>query len=127
MSLVVSIIIAEGIQCLLCDELVDVRFEPCGHAVVCTKCAERAKKCPSCKVGNSLCVCFSQHLIIFTLIDTSEVIFKAAKKVYYVHRRTNFSYNATMWPQILPKYSHAHTHPFHDYHYKHLKFPQNAP
>lgn len=37
-------------ECFLCDASVEVRFEPCGHAILCSACAERAKKCPKCKV-----------------------------------------------------------------------------
>ena len=36
--------------CFLCESPVDVKFEPCGHAMMCSTCAERAKKCPQCKV-----------------------------------------------------------------------------
>eukprot|EP00731_Ephydatia_muelleri_P014626 Em0008g346a len=36
-------------QCLLCDNPVDVRFEPCGHAIMCASHASTAKKCPECK------------------------------------------------------------------------------
>ena len=37
--------------CFLCESPVDVKFEPCGHAMMCSTCAQRAKKCPHCKVG----------------------------------------------------------------------------
>ena len=37
-------------ECFLCDAPVDVKFEPCGHAILCHECAERAKKCLKCKV-----------------------------------------------------------------------------
>ena len=33
-----------------CESPVDVKFEPCGHAMMCSTCAQRAKKCPQCKV-----------------------------------------------------------------------------
>ena len=36
--------------CFLCESPVDVKFEPCGHALMCSTCAQRAKKCPQCKV-----------------------------------------------------------------------------
>jgi E3 ubiquitin-protein ligase mind-bomb len=35
--------------CFLCEAPVDVKFEPCGHALMCHNCADRAKKCPTCK------------------------------------------------------------------------------
>ncbi len=38
--------------CFLCEAPVDVKFEPCGHAVMCSECAQRARKCPTCKVSN---------------------------------------------------------------------------
>ena len=48
--------------CFLCESSVDVKFEPCGHALMCHSCADRAKKCPLCKVC-SLCVhYFGQEL-----------------------------------------------------------------
>ncbi|XP_064385292.1 E3 ubiquitin-protein ligase MIB1-like isoform X2 [Halichondria panicea] len=37
--------------CFLCEAPVDVKFEPCGHAVMCAECAQRAKKCPTCKAA----------------------------------------------------------------------------
>ena len=36
--------------CLLCDEPVDVRIEPCGHTVLCHSHANTAKRCPQCRV-----------------------------------------------------------------------------
>ena len=38
----------------------DVKFEPCGHAVMCAECAQRAKKCPICKVSTKYIatICF---------------------------------------------------------------------
>ncbi len=29
----------------------DVAFDPCGHAIMCSTCAQRAMKCPICKVS----------------------------------------------------------------------------
>ena len=37
--------------CSLCDNVVDVKFSPCGHAVMCNQCAPKAKRCPVCKVS----------------------------------------------------------------------------
>ena len=37
-------------ECFLCESPVEVRFEPCGHAILCSACAERAKKCIKCRV-----------------------------------------------------------------------------
>ena len=37
--------------CELCDEEpINVKFLPCGHAVICSLCASRAVKCLECKV-----------------------------------------------------------------------------
>lgn len=36
--------------CMLCEEPVTVKLLPCGHAEICMLCAERATKCPLCKV-----------------------------------------------------------------------------
>jgi hypothetical protein len=44
-------------ECFLCDAPVDVKFEPCGHAILCSECAERARKCLKCKVYMYMCVC----------------------------------------------------------------------
>ena len=38
------------IQCFVCKEKTVVTFKPCGHSVLCDVCAERVKKCPTCKV-----------------------------------------------------------------------------
>ena len=39
--------------CFMCDNRVDVKFSPCGHATICSQCAPtcRAKRCPVCKVS----------------------------------------------------------------------------
>ena len=37
--------------CFLCDTLITVKFEPCGHSPLCQYCARRARKCPDCKVS----------------------------------------------------------------------------
>ncbi|XP_057380632.1 E3 ubiquitin-protein ligase MIB2-like [Daphnia carinata] len=40
-----------GIECIVCCENPpDVRFEPCGHVVTCSECAQRMKKCLKCHV-----------------------------------------------------------------------------
>ena len=36
--------------CVLCESPADVKFEPCGHTIMCKECADRAKRCPNCKV-----------------------------------------------------------------------------
>ena len=39
--------------CFLCEDVTaDIRFEPCGHIIMCRKCAERVKKCPTCRVSH---------------------------------------------------------------------------
>ena len=50
-------------ECFLCESPVDIKFEPCGHAMMCSTCAQRAKKCPQCKVGEY----FIKDLCIYTL------------------------------------------------------------
>jgi ankyrin repeat protein len=47
--------------CCMCDNVVDAKFDPCGHATMCSLCAPKAKRCPLCKtpVGSvyaSVCV-----------------------------------------------------------------------
>ena len=42
--------------CFLCDNMVDVKFSPCGHAAMCSACAPKAKRCPVCKVSRRMCV-----------------------------------------------------------------------
>ena len=37
--------------CFMCDNNVDVRFFPCGHAAMCSECVPKAKRCPICKVS----------------------------------------------------------------------------
>ena len=41
---------AELELCVLCENPADVKFEPCGHITMCSDCADRAKRCPVCKV-----------------------------------------------------------------------------
>ena len=38
-------------MCFLCDSPASVRFQPCGHLDMCSQCAARAKKCPTCRVS----------------------------------------------------------------------------
>ena len=44
------------LACFLCESPVDVKLEPCGHAMMCSTCAQRAKKCPKpgCKVQSCI-------------------------------------------------------------------------
>ena len=42
------------IECILCEKEVTLKLLPCQHEVLCTDCAQRAKKCPECKVSPSL-------------------------------------------------------------------------
>ena len=35
--------------CFLCDDPVTVKLLPCGHAIICSSCAQRAKKCLKCR------------------------------------------------------------------------------
>ena len=44
--------------CRLCDNLVTIKMEPCGHAVVCHVCARRARKCLQCRVSNTVPILF---------------------------------------------------------------------
>lgn len=41
---------AQDELCALCENPADVKFEPCGHIIMCKGCADRAKRCPICKV-----------------------------------------------------------------------------
>ena len=41
--------------CLLCEEHpAIIKFSPCGHTVLCSRCAERAKRCLRCKVSKNV-------------------------------------------------------------------------
>ena len=48
-----------GTTCFLCDSPADVVFQPCGHSVMCSQCAARAKKCPTCRVSYCQCQCIA--------------------------------------------------------------------
>lgn len=61
--------------CFLCEAPVDVKFEPCGHALMCHDCAKRAKKCPTCKVR--------MVAYIFCLLQVKNCIFAFAKTTIY--------------------------------------------
>lgn len=41
--------------CFLCDNPANVKFEPCGHCLMCSQCAEKAKRCPTCRVSHISC------------------------------------------------------------------------
>lgn len=48
-SMCIALIVASA-QCFVCGTKAVVTFKPCYHAVICAGCAERVKKCPTCKV-----------------------------------------------------------------------------
>lgn len=48
---VVDVADVEEQGCFLCESVVDVQLEPCNHAILCNDCAQRAKKCPLCRVS----------------------------------------------------------------------------
>ena len=49
---VLYIIVVDAMMCFLCDEeCSNVKFLPCGHTVMCSKCAVRTKRCPQCQVS----------------------------------------------------------------------------
>jgi len=48
----------EDDECYLCESPASVRFSPCGHTAMCSACAPRAKKCPTCRVSELLCFIF---------------------------------------------------------------------
>ena len=37
--------------CMVCEDVCDVQFVPCGHVMVCSECGHRIKRCPLCKVS----------------------------------------------------------------------------
>lgn len=50
LSCVLIALLVACAQCFVCGTEAVVTFKPCGHAVICAGCAERVKKCPTCKV-----------------------------------------------------------------------------
>ena len=36
----------------MCEEGSRVRFEPCGHMVLCAECSVNIKRCPTCRVSS---------------------------------------------------------------------------
>ena len=45
----IALLVASA-QCFICGTEAVLTFKPCGHAVICAGCAQRVKKCPTCKV-----------------------------------------------------------------------------
>lgn len=39
------------VPCFLCQKGADTKLLPCGHVIMCSDCAGRAKRCPDCRVG----------------------------------------------------------------------------
>ena len=71
--------------CFLCeDATADVRFEPCGHIIMCRKCAERVKKCPTCRV--------SHHVLLYIvkLSIISAGLYYILLTVTFVHNNAGF-------------------------------------
>jgi len=49
--------------CFMCDKnVVNTKFEPCGHSVMCEEDAYRAKRCSVCKVR------FAFRIVLFVLL-----------------------------------------------------------
>ena len=71
-------------ECFLCESPVDIKFEPCGHAMMCSTCAQRAKKCPQCKVGEYLIkdLCMS---CVYYVTGSCKVPFQVESNVSNVH------------------------------------------
>ena len=55
-------------QCCVCGTKAVVTFKPCGHAVICAGCAERVKKCPTCK-ELYMVACILSHICILLTIQ----------------------------------------------------------
>ena len=51
------------VPCFLCQKGADTKLLPCGHVIMCSDCAGRAKRCPDCRVGP-----------IFNLLSTANTI-----------------------------------------------------
>ena len=54
--------------CFVCKTEAVVTFKPCGHAVICKSCAERVKKCPTCKVQILIAVAIINYFVKFGLL-----------------------------------------------------------
>ena len=65
----------------------DIKFEPCGHAMMCSTCAQRAKKCPQCKVGDSqgfmhtLCIYYYVKDLCIPCVFMSQTAVKSFSKL----------------------------------------------
>jgi hypothetical protein len=72
-------------ECFMCGESpVDIKFEPCGHAMMCSTCAQRAKKCPQCKVGEQLTQGLI-HSVCLYVTGSCKVAFQVESNVSNVH------------------------------------------
>ena len=60
------------VPCFLCQKGADTKLLPCGHVIMCSDCAGRAKRCPDCRVSPI----FSQVLLLpaaNTILDIDEL------------------------------------------------------
>lgn len=84
--------------CFLCESPVDVKFEPCGHALMCHNCANRAKKCPTCKV---MCLFVSLRGEYTKAIILG---YGCNKNVLYMHSITNSHVEIDVSSYLLNQY-----------------------
>ncbi len=68
----------------MCDDPVDVKFEPCGHAMMCSAHAQRAKRCPTCKVP--LYMSYKFDSLGFFLLARSTTIFLCFRFAFCFYR-----------------------------------------
>ena len=67
-TLLSCVLIALLVACAQCFVCAVVTFKPCGHAVICAGCAERVKKCATCKVLY-MDTCMLPHICILITIQ----------------------------------------------------------
>ena len=72
-------------ECFLCESPMDIKFEPCGHAMICSTCAQRAKKCPQCKVEEYLIKDLCIYTLCVYVTGSCKVPFQVESNVSNVH------------------------------------------
>ena len=73
--------------CLLCEEHpAIIKFSPCGHTVLCSRCAERAKRCLQCKVSKDVITSSSHVYVLVHVVYMCRQQCKLSKPLTIRHR-----------------------------------------
>lgn len=58
-----EVVVTEPLSdCIMCDNKANIRFNPCGHSVLCDECGQRATRCPEKGCGVRILVALCTYV-----------------------------------------------------------------